>query len=186
MLRILLISGIFLLLSSNTVSAQNVYVYKDDRGTIRFTSKKPASRFNAKTYNSKGTYSRYKVSNDPYKISKTRSAYNFKPGKVFSSKYSDIISQASVKHGVAADLIQAVIHTESAFNPRAKSHKGAMGLMQLMPSNVKIYGVKDPYSPQENIFAGTKLLSRLIRIYSGDTKLALAAYNAGEGAVKKI
>ena len=103
----------------------------------------------------------------------------------FRKKYDSYITAASKRYGVSKSLIKAVIHAESAFNPRAVSHKGAKGLMQLMPFNLKKYGVRDPYSPEQNIFAGTRMLSELLKVYAGDLKLTLAAYNAGEGAVKK-
>lgn len=82
-------------------------------------------------------------------------------------------------------LVKAVIQVESAFDPRAKSHKGAMGLMQLMPETVKIYAVSDPYDPEQNVGAGTKYLKRLIDS-TGRLELGLAAYNAGPGAVERF
>ncbi|MCL4163329.1 UNVERIFIED_CONTAM: hypothetical protein GTU68_060912, partial [Idotea baltica] len=99
-------------------------------------------------------------------------------------EFKSIITSTSYKYSLPKDLIQAVIHVESAYNPKAVSPKGAKGLMQLMPSNLKIYGVRNPYSPTENINAGSKLLSKLVKKYN-NINLALAAYNAGEGAVKK-
>lgn len=94
------------------------------------------------------------------------------------------INNAAYLYGIDSELIKAVIKQESAFNIQAKSHKGAIGLMQLMPSTAAIYKVKDIYDPKENIYAGTKHLRYLLRKYN-DTQLALAAYNAGEGAVKR-
>ncbi len=86
---------------------------------------------------------------------------------------------------VPAGLVKAVIEAESSYNPRAVSPKGAMGLMQLMPSTVTNMGVKDPYDPYENISAGTEKLKSLLQNYNWDYKKALAAYNAGEGAVDR-
>lgn len=82
-------------------------------------------------------------------------------------------------------LVRAVIETESGFNPRAVSPKGAIGLMQLMPSIVKERGVRDPFDPDENLEAGTGLLADLLREYGGDYAKALAAYHAGRGAVNR-
>ena len=80
-------------------------------------------------------------------------------------------------------IIKSVIEVESGYDPMARSSKGAMGLMQLMPETAQVLGVTDPWNPTENITAGTKYLSWLLRKYNGNLMLALAAYNAGPNAV---
>jgi soluble lytic murein transglycosylase-like protein len=102
-----------------------------------------------------------------------------------ASNYDSIIKDSAAKYGVDANLISAVIETESSGNPKAVSRAGAMGLMQLMPSNVTEAGVSDPFDPMQNIDAGTKQLSGLLNRYNGDLNMALAAYNAGPGAVQR-
>ena len=90
-----------------------------------------------------------------------------------------IIQKAGAKYNVPEKLINSVIRTESAFNPKAVSKAGAMGLMQLMPQTAKEYGVTDAFDPKQNIFAGTKHLRGLMDRFKGDLPLSLAAYNAG-------
>lgn len=94
-----------------------------------------------------------------------------------------LIAEAAAVHDVDANLVRAVIRVESAFRPKARSHKGAMGLMQLMPATARQYGVRNAYDPAENINAGVRHLRRLLDRY--DVRLALAAYNAGEGTVDR-
>lgn len=95
------------------------------------------------------------------------------------------IYRAGVKAGVDPRFIHAVIKQESRYKNKAVSHVGAQGLMQLMPATAKRFGNKDPYDSASNIEAGTKYLKWLLKRFNGDVKLALAGYNAGEGAVDK-
>lgn len=97
--------------------------------------------------------------------------------------FDDIIERVSQKHGMDPKLIHAVIHAESAYNPRAVSSAGAVGLMQLMPDTASRYGVYDRHDPEQNIEAGTRYLKDLLRMFDSNMALAIAGYNAGEGAV---
>jgi soluble lytic murein transglycosylase-like protein len=96
-----------------------------------------------------------------------------------------LIRQHADQQGIRPDLVRAVIQVESGFNPRAVSPKGAMGLMQLMPATAAQFGVIDPFNPIENIRAGVRYLRQLLDRYNKNEQLALAAYNAGPGAVDK-
>jgi soluble lytic murein transglycosylase-like protein len=99
--------------------------------------------------------------------------------------FEPLIQQHASRQGVRADLVRAVIQVESAFNPKAVSPKGAMGLMQLMPATARELGVADPFNPAENIRGGVTYLRQLLDRYNDDEQLALAAYNAGPTAVDK-
>lgn len=96
-----------------------------------------------------------------------------------------IIYKASVDRGLDPRFVHAVIWQESKYINQAKSHAGAQGLMQLMPATAKRFGCDDPYDAAENIDAGTKYLSWLLKRFEGNVSLALAGYNAGEGSVDK-
>jgi hypothetical protein len=95
----------------------------------------------------------------------------------------EYIEQVALQHQVNPDLVHAVIEVESAWNPKARSRKGALGLMQLMPKTAARFGVRDLFDPQENIEGGVRYLRFLLDRFHGNLKYSLAAYNAGEGAV---
>lgn len=102
-----------------------------------------------------------------------------------ANPYDGLIQRSAQRHELDPALLTAVIQQESGFNPKAQSSAGAMGLMQLMPDTAKSLGVNDPYDPVQNVDAGAKMLRGLIDQYGGRLDLALAAYNAGSGAVDR-
>jgi soluble lytic murein transglycosylase-like protein len=112
-------------------------------------------------------------------------AASIDPSLMERTPYGEVIAAVSEAHGVDPLLVRALIEVESNYRPRARSVKGAMGLMQLMPATAREYKVRNPYDPKANIAAGVKHLKSLIDRL-GSSELALAAYNAGEGAVKKF
>lgn len=101
-------------------------------------------------------------------------------------EYRSIIDRTAERHGVPANLVRAVIQVESAYRAEARSRKGAMGLMQLMPETARRFAVKNPYDPGANIEGGIRYLRVLLDRFEPDVTLALAAYNAGEAAVEKF
>jgi hypothetical protein len=122
--------------------------------------------------------------NSKYKVLIKEGPVHFIPGTDFT-KYDSLITEASRKYGVDYALVKAVIKAESNFNHKAVSKKGAKGLMQLMPRTASILGVNDCFHPEDNIIGGIRHLGYLIDLFNGNIPLALAAYNAGEGAVAK-
>lgn len=105
--------------------------------------------------------------------------------RLFTRNYESVISRAAHQHKLDPALIRAVIHAESAFNSRALSRTGAMGLMQLMPETAKEMGVSNAFIPEENILGGSKYLAQMLKQFNGNIALACAAYNAGPTTVSQ-
>jgi soluble lytic murein transglycosylase-like protein len=158
-----------LLLAFPAAADAQLYSWRDASGTLVVSNepKDPA----AQTFEVRGV--------SPAAFKTTR------PATTRSQPYESLIELQATKHGVSADLVRAVIQAESGFNPLARSHKGAMGLMQLMPATARELGVTDPYDAAENIAGGVVYLKGLLDRYDGNVELALAAYNAGPGAVSR-
>ena len=124
-----------------------------------------------------------------FRLPKGALSASSKPGAQFvdandAGKYAEMINDAAVRYGIDPRLVAAVTRAESGFNPRAMSQAGAKGLMQLMDPTAKALGVKDSFDPQQNVNGGTKFLSEMLDRFDRP-ELALAAYNAGPGAVAK-
>jgi len=155
-----------------------IYVVREAGGVIRFTNKSPGAGTNAKVFNGKKAA-----------FSVVRRGAYFSPRARFrplnSKELDPLITSAALRHKLDSELVRAVIHAESAFNPYAVSPKGALGLMQLMPDTARMLGVDRPFEAKDNIEGGTKYLSSLYYSFNGNVKLALAAYNAGPGAVER-
>lgn len=101
------------------------------------------------------------------------------------TKYDEYFKKAAKLYGVSESLLKAIAKAESNFNPNDVSSAGAMGIMQLMPETAKGLGVSDPFDPEQNIMGGAKCIAQKLKEFNGDVRLALAAYNAGSGAVKR-
>jgi soluble lytic murein transglycosylase-like protein len=110
---------------------------------------------------------------------------NFRGPMASPGDIDSAIEAAAARHNVDPNLVRAVVKVESNFNPNAVSRKGAMGLMQLMPSTARQLKVRNPFDPEQNVDAGVRHLKQLLESYDGDIKLTLAAYNAGAGAVAR-
>ncbi len=136
-----------------------VYMYTDERGVVHLSDAPTDSAFR------------------PFR------SLGMRNGVRATRAWDGVIARAGRDHRIEPGLLKAVIHTESAFDPRAVSRKGAQGLMQLMPRTAAWLGVDDPFDPWQNITGGTRYLRYLMERYEGDLELVLAAYNAGERVV---
>ena len=110
---------------------------------------------------------------------------NFGTVRLNTDAYQSEIRAAALQFGVEEAIVRAIIHAESAYRANARSHKGAQGLMQLMPATAARFGVTDAYDPAQNISGGVQYLAWLMKRYSSNLTLVAAAYNAGEGAVDR-
>ena len=127
-------------------------------------------------------YNQFQPSNN---YSTYRAAISQRPAEQPDYLFHAIIQEASNRYQVDPALIRAIIMAESSYNPRAISRKGARGLMQLMPSTAKALGVEDSFNPEHNIYGGVKYFKQLLDRFDGDTRMALAAYNAGSRKVRQ-
>ncbi|HZN54755.1 MAG TPA: lytic transglycosylase domain-containing protein [Candidatus Polarisedimenticolaceae bacterium] len=152
-------------LAAGPASADELLYYKDKNGDIVFTN--TASRSDVKP------------------VPRTRGGPAQRSVTLPATPYDPYIDMVARENGVDPTLVKAVALVESGFNPKAQSSKGAQGLMQLMPTTAKRYGVTNLHDPYQNLSAGAKHLRDLLDQYEGNVTLALAAYNAGAGAVKR-
>ncbi|MBL4659977.1 MAG: lytic transglycosylase domain-containing protein [Alcanivoracaceae bacterium] len=154
--------------------AKSLKVYKhiDKDGIIHYSSKKPE-------------VTNYRIINIRCPECAWKSKINWYNTPLVKNKFEKEIQAAATKWTVEPSLIKAIIHAESSFKADNQSSAGAQGLMQLMPATQKTYSVTNPFDPSQNIQAGTAYLKHLLNTYDNNLRLSLAAYNAGETAVKK-
>lgn len=158
---------------SGSGRTETIYKYRRPDGTLAFTDEKPLHIRN------------YDVLKFDCYACAPGSTIDWYTTPLNRAAFQSHVAEAAKTYGVEPSLVRAVIHAESAFNPKARSHKGAMGLMQLMPATAKDLGVADALDEKQNIRGGTRYLAALLERYNGDSRLATAAYNAGPGAVAK-
>ena len=167
---LLCLTALICLAAAAPVQAQ-IYSWRDANGNLVLSNRKQAGATAVKSFAVPQTKENVRVTR--YATAERGRAYD------------DLILEHSRSNGVRPDLVRAVVQVESAFNPNALSPKGAMGLMQLMPATMRQFGVKNAYNPSENVRAGVAYLRALLDRYKNNEMLALAAYNAGPGAVDK-
>jgi len=157
------------------------YSYVDANGVTNYSNTRPKGVGSVKVIRSE-----YAIFSQPscYACGLATS-YSFGSVKLNTAAFSSEIKAAALAYGVEEAVVRAIIHAESAYRPHVQSHKGAQGLMQLIPATAKRFGVNDSFDPAQNINGGVQYLSWLLRRYKQDLTLAAAAYNAGEGAVDR-
>lgn len=159
--------------TNRNLEEDKTIIYKsEDGGILTISNIKPQS----------GSYKIYSFT--CYACS-PKSGIDFHSIRLNKTAYASHINSAAQRYNVEPALVRAVIHAESAFNPKARSKAGAQGLMQLMPMTAKELGVQNSFNPKQNINGGVKYLAQLLKQFNGSIHLATAAYNAGPGAVKK-
>jgi soluble lytic murein transglycosylase-like protein len=164
------VSLCLLLLGLSVPAHAQIYSWRDADGRLFVSNQKPPAGISVKSYAVPNT--------EGVRATRFASASRLEP-------FEELIAEHAQKQGVRPDLVRAVMQVESAFNPRAVSPKGAIGLMQLMPATARQYGVANPFDPAENVGAGVAYLRALLDRYQNDETLALAAYNAGPTAVDR-
>jgi hypothetical protein len=153
-------------------SRSSIFKFTDGAGVTHYTDERPRNRQFV-------VISVYCPACDP------RSPVDWNATRLNLTDYVAEINQNAATWGVDPALVRAIVHAESAFNPQAESHKGAQGLMQLMPATAAQYGITDSFDAASNLRGGVQHLAGLLKAFNGDERLAAAAYNAGEGAVRK-
>jgi soluble lytic murein transglycosylase len=168
----IILSGIFILFisTSGAVSYADIYKYTDGNGISYFTNVPP------------GKDHKKIISGGRKDILRSEGKSRSKANRY----YDQIIESKSIKYNIKPSVINAVITVESDWDPEAISKKGAIGLMQLMPSTAKDMKIENPFDPEENIEGGTRYLRYLLNRFNEDINLALAAYNAGPGLVERF
>lgn len=173
----------------------DVWRYVDENGVTQFTNQPPGKNAQLVIQSGPGAPAQDALigRRDTPDASAQRAVAVMNASPVFQEVQGSLTA-ASLSHGVDYELLKAVVVAESGFNPKAVSHKGAVGLMQIMPATAQRYGVQSEAGlsvaskltdPHLNIRTGTRYLADLLRMFGGDTELAVAAYNAGEGAVMR-
>jgi len=155
-----------------SVPIRRVFTYRQDDGVPVFTDRVPGNQ-------------RYEVMEFACYACNPRSRVDWHSTPLHADMYADIIGTAARQHGVDVALVRALIHAESGFNPLARSPKGAMGLMQLMPGTARDLGVHDALAVSQNVDGGVRYLANLLAQYQGNVTLATAAYNAGPANVER-
>jgi soluble lytic murein transglycosylase-like protein len=152
----------------------DIFRYVDESGTVHFTNVPPDSRYKLYIATAKA----------PGAVAETLAGAGYRAmPKAGRKRFHQHVLAAARAYGLEPALIHAVISAESGYNHLARSPKGARGLMQLMPDTARRYGVTNPLDPEQNIHGGAAYLKDLLELFGDDMQLAIAAYNAGEGAV---
>jgi soluble lytic murein transglycosylase-like protein len=184
MIRRSQVFGLVLLAAAAAPCHADIYAFLDENGVAHFSDHQVDSRYQLYMKTKPPAEPAAAATPAPEGPAAAQTAAPGGPGPLQASKrYADMIAKVAQEQKLEPALLHAVITVESAYNPQAKSPKGATGLMQLMPDTAKRYGVTDLLNPLENLRAGARYLRDLLGMFNNNLRLVLAAYNAGEGAV---
>ncbi|MDN3452286.1 MULTISPECIES: lytic transglycosylase domain-containing protein [unclassified Psychrobacter] len=183
----ILLSAIALSAVPVAANAGNMYIYKDKGGQVLLTNVNPSGNFDKFTKKVKVTYYKDSKMYDGSSNSSSSDSYGSSAASNSGSRnaYDSYIRASAERHGIDPALMKAMMHTESAFNPNARSPVGAQGLMQLMPATARRFKVSNPWNPADNIEGSAKYIAWLMRRFDNNIEHAVAGYNAGEGNVDK-
>lgn len=181
--RALEVAAVGVLVCSAGTAFANIYSHTDERGVVTYSDRREHEGFRLLASDPAAAGGAGAPADTP--VAAAPEAVRRPSSPALERQVAPVVARVARTHGLEPALLLALVQVESGFNPRARSHKGAQGLGQLMPATAARFGVRDPFDPDQNLEGAARYLSHLLALFGGDRQLALAAYNAGEAAVMR-